>query len=232
MRRLAASLILAAAALATAPAAHAAPALVPLAASWSSPIYAASPPRDPSRLFVVEREGLIRVVVNGTVRPTPFADLSGQVGLDGERGLLSIAFPPDYQSSGLAYVYLATPGGELQIRELRRSAPNPDVSDGTQRVVWRQAHDEASNHDGGTLAFGPDGMLWFATGDGGGGDDVFGHAQDLGSQLGKVLRIGPRAGTGYRVPAGNPYGNAIWAAGLRNPFRFSFDRESGDLFIG
>jgi Glucose / Sorbosone dehydrogenase len=232
MRRLAATLIVAAALLATASTASAAPALVPIAGSWSAPIYAASPPRDPSRLFVVQREGLIRVVVNGTVRTTPFADLTGEVGLDGERGLLSIAFPPDYQTSGLAYVYLAAPHGELQIRELRRSAANPDVSDGTQRIVWRQAHDEAANHNGGTLAFGPDGMLWFATGDGGGGDDVFAHAQDLGSQLGKVLRIDPRTGTGYRVPAGNPYGNAIWAAGLRNPFRFSFDRVSGDLFIG
>src|SRR3954454_1066293 len=232
MRRLAASLILAAAALATASAASAAPALVPVTGSWSAPIYAASPPRDPSRLFVVQREGLVRVIVNGTVKSAPFADLTGQVGLDGERGLLSIAFPPDYQTSGLAYVYLAAPDGELQIRELRRSAGNPDVSDGTQRIVWRQAHDEAANHNGGTLAFGPDGMLWFATGDGGGGDDVFGHAQDLGSQLGKVLRIDPRTATAYRVPAGNPYGNAIWAAGLRNPFRFSFDRASGDLFIG
>ena len=232
MRRLAAILTVAAATLATAPTAGAAPALVPVAGSWSAPIYAASPPRDPSRLFVVQREGLIRVVVDGAVRSTPFADLTGQVGLDGERGLLSIAFPPDYQSSGLAYVYLAAPDGELQIRELRRSAANPDVTDGSQRVVWRQAHDEAANHNGGTLAFGPDGMLWFATGDGGGGDDVFGHAQDLDSQLGKVLRIDPRAATGYRVPAGNPYGNAIWAAGLRNPFRFSFDRGTGDLFIG
>jgi glucose/arabinose dehydrogenase len=232
MGRLAAILTVAAAALVTAPVAGAAPTLVPIAGSWDSPIYAASPPRDPSRLFVVQRGGLIRVVVNGTVRSTPFANLTGQVGLDGERGLLSIAFPPDYQSSGLAYVYLTAPDGELQIRELRRSASNPDVSDGSQRIAWRQTHDEASNHNGGTLTFGPDGMLWFATGDGGGGNDVFGHAQDLGSQLGKVLRIDPRTGTGYRVPAGNPYGNAIWAAGLRNPFRFSFDRGTGDLFIG
>jgi hypothetical protein len=103
---------------------------------------------------------------------------------------------------------------------------------GPGRIVWRQAHDEASNHNGGTLAFGPDGMLWLATGDGGGGNDTFGHAQDLGSQLGKILRIDPRAATGYRVPPENPYGNAIWAAGLRNPFRFSFDRGSGDLLIG
>jgi glucose/arabinose dehydrogenase len=233
MRRLAAILLAAAATLATAPAAQAAPTLIPVGSRWDAPIYAASPPRDRSRLFVVQRAGLVRVVVDGAVRTTPFADLTGQVGTDGERGLLSIAFPPDYEASGLAYVYLAAPDGELQIRELHRSAADPDVADpGPGRIMWRQAHDQASNHNGGTLAFGPDGMLWFATGDGGGGNDTFGHAQDLGSQLGKVLRIDPRAAVGYRVPRENPYGNAIWAAGLRNPFRFSFDRGTGDLLIG
>jgi glucose/arabinose dehydrogenase len=232
MRRLAAVIALAAAALVVPPAAHAAPTLVPVTGDWDNPIYAASPPRDASRLFVVQRAGLIRVVRDGTLQPAPFADLTGQVGLDGERGLLSIAFPPDYETSGLAYVYLTAPDGELQIRELRRSAADPNVSDGSQRIVWRQAHPGESNHNGGTIAFGPDGMLWVATGDGGGGNDVHGNAQDLGSQLGKLLRIDPRAANGYAVPPGSPYGNAIWAAGLRNPFRFSFDRGSGDLVIG
>ena len=235
MRRLVALLVLATAGLAAPNAAHAAPTLVPVGGSWDQPIYVAAPPRDPSRLFVVQREGLVRVVVDGTVKPAPFADLTGQVGLDGERGLLSIAFPPDYESSGLAYVYLAAPDGELQIRELRRSAADPDVTDGgLGRIVWRQAHGDAANHDGGTLAFGPDGMLWLATGDGGGSNDEFRHAQDLGSQLGKLVRIDPRpSGTnGYSVPPENPYGDAIWASGLRNPFRFSFDRGTGDLLVG
>src|SRR5690348_7410550 len=182
--------------LALAPAAHAAPRLVPVGSGWSSPIYAASPPDDPSRLFVVQRGGLVRVVLNGVVQAAPFADLTGQVGTDGERGLLSIAFAPDYASSGLAYVYLAAPNGELQIRELHRSAADPNVSDGTSRVVWSQAHSEFANHNGGTLAFGPDGMLWFATGDGGGSNDQLGHAQDPSSQLGKLLRIDPRATSG------------------------------------
>ena len=230
MRRLAALLSLAAAGLLFAPAAHAAPALVPIGSGWSSPIYAAAPPRDPSRLFVVQRGGLVRVVVDGALQAAPFADLTGSVGTDGERGLLSIAFPPDYETSGLAYVYLAAPDGELQIRELRRSAADPNVSDGTSRIVWRQAHDQAANHNGGTLAFGPDGMLWFATGDGGGANDQFGHAQDLGSQLGKLLRIDPRAQD--IVPPDNPFGTTVWAIGLRNPFRFSFDRGTGDLVIG
>src|SRR5436190_7444693 len=215
MRRAAAIIALAAAALAPAPAAHAAPSLVSVGSGWSSPIYVTSPPGDPSRLFVVQRGGLVRVVVDGAVQPAPFANLTGQVGTDGERGLLSIAFPPDYASSGLAYVYLAAPDGELQIRELHRSATDPNVSDGTSRLVWSQAHSEFANHNGGTVAFGPDRMLWFATGDGGGSNDQLGHAQDVNRQLGKLLRIDPRASgsSSYTVPADNPYGTAVWASG-------------------
>ena len=231
MRRLA-LVVTIAAGLAAPGAAQADPSLVPIGGAWDEPVHVAAPPRDPSRLFVVQRQGLVRLVVDGAVRPAPFADLTTDVSVDAERGLLSIAFPPDYESSGLAYVYMTGPGGELQVRELRRSAADPDVSDGTQRIVWRQAHTDANNHNGGTLAFGPDGMLWLATGDGGGRDDQYGHAQDLGSQLGKLLRIDPRAATGYAIPPGNPYGDAIWASGLRNPFRFSFDRVTGDLLIG
>jgi glucose/arabinose dehydrogenase len=214
--------------------AHAAPSFVAVDGDWEAPIHVAAPPHDPSRLFVVQRGGVVRVVVEGAVQAAPFADLTGQVGLNGERGLLSIAFPPDYETSGLAYVYLAAPDGELQVRELRRSALDPNRTDGTQRIVWRQPHAQASNHNGGTLDFGPDGMLWLATGDGGGSNDQFGHAQDAASQLGKVLRIDPGAsGAGsYTVPPGNPYGTAVFSSGLRNPFRFSFDRLTGDLLIG
>jgi glucose/arabinose dehydrogenase len=233
MRRLA--LLLAVAAGLAAPAtAQAAPTLVTVGSDWDLPIHVTSPPRDPSRLFVVQREGLVRVVVDGTVSAVPYADLTGQVGLDGERGLLSISFPPDYATSGRSYVYLARPDGELQIVELRRSAADPNRTDGSQRIVWRQAHGEASNHNGGTLDFGPDGLLWFATGDGGGSNDQFRHAQDTSSQLGKLLRIDPApSGSGsFTVPPGNPYGSAVFSSGLRNPFRFSFDRATGDLLIG
>src|SRR5215207_9768640 len=128
-------LLVLATALASPAAAQAAPALVPVGGAWDAPIHVAAPPRDPSRLFVVQREGLVRVVVDGSVRPTPFADLTGAVGTDGERGLLSIAFPPDYETSGLAYVYLAAPDGELKIRELHRSTTDPDRTDGTARIV-------------------------------------------------------------------------------------------------
>jgi len=233
VRRLALLLTMAAG-LAAPATAQAAPALVPVGGGWDSPIHVAAPPRDPSRLFVVQREGLVRVLVDGTVQSTPYADLTGQVGLSGERGLLSIAFPPDYETSGLAYVYLTAPDGELQIRELRRSAADPNRTDGTQRIVWRQSHDQAANHNGGTIAFGPDGLLWAATGDGGGSNDQFGHAQDQTSQLGKVIRIDPRpsGSASYTVPPGNPFGTAVFSTGLRNPFRFSFDRGTGDLLIG
>jgi glucose/arabinose dehydrogenase len=233
MRRVALVLILAAG-LAAPAAAQAAPRLVPVGSTWDTPMHVAAPPRDPSRLFVLERDGVVRVVVDGVVQSAPFADLETQVTTDGERGLLSIAFPPDYETSGLAYVYLTGAGGELQVRELERSAGNPNTTDGTSRIVWRQAHDQASNHNGGTIDFGPDGLLWLATGDGGGSNDQFGNAQDASSQLGKLIRIDPRpsGSASYTVPPGNPFGTAVFATGLRNPFRFSFDRGTGDLLIG
>jgi Glucose / Sorbosone dehydrogenase len=210
--------------------ARAAPTLVPVG-TFDNPLYVASPPQDTSRLFVVQRGGVIRVVRGGTVLPTPFLDLSGGVATDGERGLLSIAFPPDYASSGLFYVYLAaqSPLGQLQIRQYHRSASNPDVADPAGRIVWVADHGEASNHDGGTIAFGPDGKLWLGTGDGGGADDEFHHAQDLGSPLGKLIRLDPR---GTTAPPDNPFGSYVWARGLRNPFRWSFDRVTGDLVVG
>jgi glucose/arabinose dehydrogenase len=234
MRRLALLLTVAAAGLLAPAAAHAAPTLVPVGGGWDQPLHVAAPPRDPSRLFVVQRAGLVRVVVDGTVQSTPFANLTTEVTTDGERGLLSIAFPPDYETSGLAYVYLTGADGELQIRELRRSETNPNQTDGTSRIVWRQAHSQESNHNGGTIDFGPDGLLWLATGDGGGSNDQYGNAQDPDRQLGKMLRIDPRpsGSSGYTVPAGNPFGTAVFSTGLRNPYRFSFDRGTGDLLIG
>jgi Glucose / Sorbosone dehydrogenase len=225
-------LVLAALTLALPASAAAAPQLVPVG-TFSAPIHAAGPPGDPSRVFVVERAGTVRVITNGVVQATPFLTIP-DVAIDGERGLLSIAFAPDYPSSGLFYVYLVAddPAGEIQVREYRRSG-NPDVADPNGRVVFRAAHPDASNHNGGQLAFGPDRKLWLATGDGGGSNDQFGNARDLGSPLGKLLRIEPQQGNAgsFTIPDGNPFG-AIWAYGLRNPFRFSFDRITGDLWIG
>ena len=210
--------------------------LVPVG-DFDSPIAAASPPRDSTRLFVAERGGRVWIVRNGTKVRDAFLDIVDQVATDGERGLLSIAFAPDYEASGRFYVYLTAeaPPGELQVREYHRSAADADRADSTGRIVWRAPHSEASNHNGGQVEIGPDGLLWFATGDGGGADDQFNHARDPASQLGKLLRIDPNPGNGggYTIPADNPFGTEVWAYGLRNPFRFSFDvRGTGDLFIG
>ena len=214
-------------------AASAAPTLVRVG-SFSAPVHAAAPPGDPSRLYVVERAGLVRTVKNGAILGTPFLDITGDVQAGDERGLLSIAFPLDYATSGLFYVYLtAQPDGELQVREYRRSAADPDLADPTGRVVWRHAHPNG-NHNGGQVQVDDAGLVWFATGDGGGQGDPENNAQNTGSHLGKVLRIDPRPGNAgsYTIPPGNPFGTAVWATGLRNPFRFSFDRDNGDLVIG
>jgi glucose/arabinose dehydrogenase len=212
--------------------AKAAPALVQIG-SFSSPVYAASPPGDGSRVFVVERGGRVQLMVEGVTQPTPFLDLSSitESGYQ-EQGLLSIAFAPDYATSGRFYVYLTVTtaasvsgtDGEIQVREYRRSAANPNVADpATERLILSIRHSDAQNHDGGQLQFGPDGKLWLGTGDGGGADNQFGHAQDPSSLLGKLIELDPTQAS----PA-----PTILAVGLRNPWRFSFDRSTGQLVIG
>jgi hypothetical protein len=237
MRALLAAVLL----LAAAAPAHAAPRFEPVPGTYTSPIYLTAPPGDTTRAFVVERGGLVKVIDNGTPIATPFINLTGGIGTGGERGLLGMAFPPDYATSGLVYTYLTGPDGALQVREHRRSATDPNQTVPGSRVVWSHAH-PAGNHNGGTIQFGPDGMLWIGTGDGGGtARDAPNNAQRLDTELGKLLRIDPRPGpaSDFTVPADNPFAapgdgavDTIWASGLRNPFRFSFDRETGDLVIG
>jgi hypothetical protein len=173
-------------------------------------------------VFVVERAGRVRIVRDGVLQPAPFLDVSAiTLTDDTERGLLSMAFAPDYATSGRFYVYLTSkPAGAIEIREYVRSA-NPDVADpATSRLLLTIPHAEAGNHNGGQVQFGPDGKLWLATGDGGGGDDQFGHAQDPASMLGKLIRLDPAAPAPEQV-----------ARGLRNPWRFSFDRATGQIVI-
>jgi glucose/arabinose dehydrogenase len=224
-------LLLLAAALIAAPAANAAPQLQKLG-DFDQPLYVASAPGDSSRLYVVEKAGTIRVLRNGVKLAAPFADLSADVSDVNEQGLLSIAFTPDFPASRLLYAYFTDNEGDIRVDQLR--APSADLADPAyRRTTVEIPHPGAANHNGGTARFGPDGYLWLATGDGGGSNDQFGNAQDTSSLLGKVLRIAPRPGlNGYDVPAGNPFGNAVWSYGLRNPFRFSFDRATGDLFLG
>ena len=204
---------------------------------YSEPVYVTSDPGDPDRLFIVERAG--RIVLKTPTRTSTFTNLTPLVesGYQ-ERGLLSMAFAPDFATSRLLYVYYTgKDAGSIHIAELRASG---DVADrATLRNVLTIPHPSYPNHNGGQLQFGPDGYLYIGTGDGGGGGDPFENAQSTGSLLGKILRIDPRrSGTQpYTVPADNPFvGSAarpeIWSLGLRNPYRFSFDRVTGALTVG
>ena len=209
--------------------------------SFDAPVFVTAPPGDRKRQLVVEQGGRIMVLRDGRKLGTPFLDLRDQVTTGSEQGLLSLAFAPDYADSGRFYVYFTDTDGDQRIVEFRRR--DADHGDpGSARLVLRM-EDPESNHNGGLLLFGPDGLLYVGTGDGGGGGDQHGargNAQNLGSLLGKLLRIDPRAsgGRAYSVPGSNPFiGRAgargeIYAYGLRNPWRFSFDRKRGDLSIG
>jgi glucose/arabinose dehydrogenase len=164
---------------------------VSVGGGYTLPTYVTSPPADASRLFVTQQGGVVSLIKGGAPQATPFLDISGIVLDGGERGLLSIAFPPDYASSGRFYVYFTDAGGDIRIEQYRRSS-NPDVADpASRRLVLAIEHSSEDNHNGGQLQFGPDGYLYAATGDGGGGNDIHDNAQNLGTLLGKLLRIDP-----------------------------------------
>ncbi len=248
MRSLRLSVVAIAAIALLAPAGARAAALIPLAPfdAWGSlPLHAASPPGDP-RLFVVERGGNVRIVKGGVLQGSSFLTVPN-LDSSGERGLLSIAFPPDYATSGLFYVFTVAAGpdaldpsalpGDARIVEYRRSASNPDLADpASARLVLEQDHSSANYHYGGQLAFGPDGYLYVTMGDAGNGA----NAQSLATDLGKVLRIDPRDPPGadsFSVPPSNPFAGVggarpeIYALGLRNPYRASFG-PGGELIVG
>ena len=224
-----------------APAPAAAQSLVPVGGTFASPVHVAAPPGDGRRLMVVEQGGTVKVVRDGATLATPFLTLDTDFTTGGERGLLSIAFSPDYESSRLLYAYFTDGDGDIRVDQYRRAADSRDqVEAGYRRPVIEIPHREAGNHNGGTAAFGPDGHLYLGTGDGGNSYDTPNRdARSRSSLLGKLLRIAPLPGGGYTIPAGNPFTapsdpglDEIWAIGLRNPYRFSFDRPTGDLFVG
>ncbi|HET6172653.1 MAG TPA: PQQ-dependent sugar dehydrogenase [Gaiellales bacterium] len=200
--------------------------------TFSAPVAVTSPPGDPTRLFVVERGGTVRVVQNGAVLPAPFIDVSSELSFSGERGLLSIAFAPDFAISGLLYADATLTNGTIVIWEFHAAA-GANTADAGHRVVLSIPH-TATNHNGGQLQFGPDGYLYIGVGDNATGA----NGQNAAVLYGKILRIDPRAsgGQAYTIPPGQPFAAGaapeVWAFGFRNPWRFSFDSLTGDLLIG
>jgi glucose/arabinose dehydrogenase len=192
------------------------------------------------RLFVAEQGGRIRIVRSGVLIDAPFLDISDRVLFDGERGLLGLAFPPGFAYKNHFYVYYTSLSGDNVLARYSVTADNADAGDAaSETILLTLPHRIFANHNGGQLAFGVlDGYLYIAVGDGGGGGDTLGNAQNLGSLLGKLLRIDVESGAiPYAVPPDNPFVHdpqarpEIWAYGLRNPWRFSFDRLNGNLYI-
>lgn len=218
---------------ATAPAARVDLTVRLVAEGLTKPVYLTAPAGD-ARLFIVERGGVVRVVKNGSLLATPFLDIRGRVNSVAERGLLSMAFDPAYAANGFLYVYYTNANSDLVVERFA-STPGSDVSGAAAGIVITIPHG-GENHHGGEIAFGPDGMLYLAPGDGGCCGDPANNAQNLSSLLGKVLRIDART-LPYSIPAGNPHvGEAgarpeIWARGLRNPWRFSFDAPTGRIYL-
>lgn len=212
-----------------------------VADGFESPVYVTSAPADPERLFVVERGGLIRVIRDGEVSSEPFLDLTSRVSTDGEQGLLGMAFHPRYPVNRWVFVNYTDVDGNTRIVRYTVPGDTPEVADPESRVEVLFVEQPFSNHNGGMLAFGPnDERLYIGLGNGGGAGDPEGHGQDPGTLLGSMLRIDVNTGDeeGYFVPTSNPFfddpdaRDEVWAYGLRNPWRFSFDPATGDLYIG
>jgi glucose/arabinose dehydrogenase len=215
-----------------------------VASGLATPLGLEQPNDESGRLFVVEQGGTVRVLQNGALLPQPFLNISNKVISQGEMGLLGLTFHPGFQTNRKFYVnYVRNAGGQIQsvIAEYLASATNPNQSDpATERILLTvDQTGNFGNHKAGQLAFGPDGFLYFGLGDGGGSGDPFGHGQNRQTLLGKMLRIdidGTSPGLEYRIPPDNPFvaGGGlpeIWAYGFRNPWRFSFDRGNGRLFV-
>lgn len=196
---------------------------------------------DDDRLFIVEKGGTIRIIdENNNVLATPFLDIENRVNDSAsERGLLGLAFHPDYANNGYFFVnYTDNSGGDTRVARFRVSDENPNQADPNSEVILMEFNQPFSNHNGGDLCFGPDGYLYISTGDGGSGGDPQNNAQNRLNFLGKILRIDVDNGNPYSIPETNPFAfddftlDEIWALGLRNPWRISFDRLTGDLWIG
>lgn len=209
--------------------------LAVVATGLNSPVYLASPPGD-VRLFVVEQGGRIRIIENGQVLGGSFLDIGADISSGGERGLLSLAFHPDYAANGYLYVNYTDQNGDTRVVRYTVSG-NPNLADAQSDKLILTVSQPFGNHNGGLVTFGPDGMLYIGMGDGGSGGDPSDHGQNRNTLLGALLRIDVDGGDPYAVPADNPFvgqvgaRGEIWAYGLRNPWRFSFDAPGGMLYI-
>ena len=212
--------------------------LEPVAEGFTKPVYLTH--AGDERLFVVEQEGVIRIVAGGAVLPAPFLDIRDRVGSDAsERGLLSVVFHPQYGENGRFFVNYTNKDGNTVVSRFQVNADDPNTADPASEEILFTIGQPYPNHNGGLLKFGPDGYLYVGMGDGGLADDPAGHGQNKGTLLGAMLRIDVNVEDApfYGVPADNPFvndpdgRNEIWAIGLRNPWRFSFDRLTGDMYI-
>jgi hypothetical protein len=200
-----------------------------------APLFVTTPPGDP-RLFVVEQSGRIRVLRGGRVLPEPFLDLSKRIAYGGERGLLGLAFHPAYARNGLFFVNFTDEHGDTHVERFHVSA-NPDRADPASATLVLKVEQPYANHNGGMLAFARDGKLWIGMGDGGSGGDPHGNGQNPRALLGKLLRLDIDGGSPYAIPPDNPYASGrdgrpeIWSIGMRNPWRFSFDRGSNLVYV-
>ncbi|MFN2400677.1 MAG: sorbosone dehydrogenase family protein [Gemmatimonadaceae bacterium] len=200
-----------------------------------NPLHLSAPAGD-ARLFVVEQPGRIRIVKNGSLLPASFLDISNRVRSGGEQGLLSVAFHPRFAQNGYFYVNYTDLNGDTRV-ERYTAAPGADVANQTSDKLILTIAQPYSNHNGGLVVFGEDGMLYIGMGDGGSGGDPHGHGQDRATLLGDLLRINVDAGDPYSIPADNPFRTTagvrpeMWASGLRNPWRFAFDQTADLLYV-
>ena len=224
-------------ALAAGPLGAQAPGLQEIALGLEDPVYLTHAGDGSGRLFIVEQAGRIRVLQDGALRKTPFLDIARVIKSGGERGLLSIAFHPEFAETGFLYLNYTERDGDTVVARYSVSA-EPDRADPGSALRIISIDQPFSNHNGGQLQFGPDGYLYVGMGDGGWAGDPGNRAQNPRSLLGKMLRLDVDAAGGYAIPPDNPFAATtgaapeIWALGLRNPWRFSFDRLTGDLYIG
>jgi glucose/arabinose dehydrogenase len=211
--------------------------LATVAGDLGDALYVTSAPGDPGRLYVVQQSGQVLILESGTPLAEPFVDVSDRIVSGGERGLLGLAFHPDYADNGLFYLNYTDTGGNTKVVEMERATTN---SAGGEERVLLEIDQPFANHNGGEVIFGPDGFLYIGVGDGGSGGDPLGSGQDTDSLLGAILRIDVDSRTGglpYGIPPSNPFANGggapeIFVYGARNPWRFSFDPTRGDLWIG